>query len=354
MTNGRQARSATLTRLPIMLALVVHGPHDARVEAVPRPEPGPSELLVRVDRAGICGTDVELFTGEMAYYARGVTHYPLRLGHEWTGTVVAAGSASEGLWVGRRVIGDTMLGCGDCADCRGGRQHLCGQRREVGITDGWPGMLAEYALIPTRFAHYVPDAVSVTAAALVEPGANALRAVRAATVGPGDRLLIMGDGTIGLLATLFAVDAGAEVTVVGLRPDRLALAGRLGARHTLTASVLSGLDRSGYDAAIDATTDPTAPSTALGLVRPGGRLALIGLAETPSLIDTRDLVLADVTAVGILSASPALADVLRAYAAGLDPSPVVGEVIGLTEVPDRLAGRAPGGAGPKTLVDPHR
>ena len=131
-----------------MRALVVHGPHDARVDDVPVPEPAVGELLVRVDRAGICGTDVELFTGEMAYYARGRTHHPLRLGHEWTGTVVATGSASEGLWVGRRVIGDTMLGCGACADCRGGRQHVCADRREVGITDGWPGMLAEYAADP--------------------------------------------------------------------------------------------------------------------------------------------------------------------------------------------------------------
>lgn len=115
-------------------------------------------------------------------------------------------------------------------------------------------MLAEYALIPTRFAHYVPTAVGVDAAALVEPGANALRAVRASGAGTGDRLLIMGDGTIGLLATLFAVDAGAEVTVSGLRPDRLALAGRLGARHTLTAEAVSGLPPRSFDAVLDATT----------------------------------------------------------------------------------------------------
>ncbi len=337
-----------------MRALLVHGPHDARVDDVPVPTPGPGELLVRVDRAGICGTDVELFTGEMAYYARGRTHHPVRLGHEWTGTVVAAGSASEGLWVDRRVTGDTMLGCGSCPACRGGRQHVCDDRREVGVTDGWPGMLAAYGLIPTRFAHYVPDAVSTDAAALVEPGANALRAVRATAAAPGHRLLILGDGTIGLLATVFAVDAGADVTVAGLRPERLALAGRLGAAATVTADVLTGTAPASFDAVLDATSDPTAPATALTLVRPGGRLALIGLAGSPSLLDTRDLVLADVTAVGILSASPALADTLRAYAGGLDPTPVVGETVGLDQVPDRLAGIGGGGPGPKTLVDPHR
>lgn len=115
---------------------MVHGPGDARVESVPVPSPAAGELLVRVDRVGICGTDLELFTGEMAYFRLGRTHHPLRLGHEWTGTVLTAGSASEGLWVGRRVIGDTMLGCGACAACRAGRQHVCADRSEVGITDG--------------------------------------------------------------------------------------------------------------------------------------------------------------------------------------------------------------------------
>jgi threonine dehydrogenase-like Zn-dependent dehydrogenase len=337
-----------------MRALVVHGPHDARIDDVPVPEPAAGELLVRVDRAGICGTDVELFTGEMAYYARGRTHHPLRPGHEWTGTVVATGSASEGLWLGRRVIGDTMLGCGVCVDCRGGRQHVCPDRREVGVTDGWPGMLAEYALIPTRFAHYVPEGVSVDAATLVEPGANALRAVRATAVDAQSRLLILGDGTIGLLATLFAVAAGAEVVVCGLRPERLALAGRLGARRTVSVEALAEPAPEPYDAVLDATSDPSAPATALSLVRPGGRLALIGLSGEPSLLDTRDLVLADVTAVGILSASPALADTLRAYAAGLDPTPIVGETVGMDEVPARLAGHGGVGPGPKTLVDPRR
>ncbi|MDN5805239.1 MAG: alcohol dehydrogenase catalytic domain-containing protein, partial [Microlunatus sp.] len=335
-------------------ALVLHGPRDARVDRVAVPQPALGELLVRIELAGICGTDGELAAGTMAYFARGLTHFPLRPGHEWTGTVVAAGSASEGLWVGCRVVGDTMLGCGTCPACRGGRHHVCRQRREVGITDGWLGALSEYAVVPTRFAHYVPDSVAAEAAVLVEPGANALRAVRAAESRPGSTLLILGDGTIGLLAALFAVDAGAEVTVCGLRPDRLALAGRIGARHTLTTDTASQLPRSSYDAVLDATDDSASPASALDLVRPGGRVALIGLAERSSTIDTRDLVLSDVAAVGILSGSPALADTLRAYASGLDPTPVVGDIIALTDVPVRLAGLTSSGPGPKTLVDPWR
>ena len=289
----------------------------------------------------------------MAYYARGRTHHPLRLGHEWTGTVVAVGSASEGLWLDRRVIGDTMLGCGACPDCRGGRQHVCADRREVGVTDGWPGMLAEYALIPTRFAHYVPDAVSTTAAALVEPGANALRAVRAAvsttesTADPGRRHhRSAGDPVRGRCGRRgHGLRSATRPPRAGRSARRRAHRGRLGPGRDDRRDVRR---RAGRHVGPDSTGHRAVPGPA------GGRLALIGLSGEPSLIDTRDLVLADVTAVGILSASPALADTLRAYAGGLDPTPIVGETVGLDEVPARLSGHGGVGPGPKTLVDPHR
>ncbi len=108
-----------------MRAFVVTGPGLAGVQDVAPPEAAPGQVVVDVERAGICGTDVEFFTGEMAYLHQGHASYPLRLGHEWCGTVGAVGAGVDPDWLGRRVTGDTMLGCGHCHRCRDGRQHVC-------------------------------------------------------------------------------------------------------------------------------------------------------------------------------------------------------------------------------------
>lgn len=336
-----------------MRAFVVTAPREASVWEVDAPVPGERDLLVDVERVGICGTDVEFYTGEMAYLEQGLTHFPIRLGHEWTGTVVGLGPGADESWLGQRVTGDTMLGCGQCRFCLAGKHHVCPDRYEVGIQDGWPGALAEQLLVPQRFAHHIPDSVSVTAAALVEPGGNSLRAVDAA--GAGGRLLVLGSGTIGLLAAQFALARGFEVEVAGVRPGSLELARSLGVPVTRTIAELNELEGVHYDAVIDATSDASAPHLAAQLVDPGGRIVYIGLSGTPSHVDTRDLALKDVTAVGILSASPGLPGAIELFASGaVRPESIVSEVIGLAEVADRLEGRRgpDAGPGPKVHVDP--
>jgi threonine dehydrogenase-like Zn-dependent dehydrogenase len=286
----------------------------------------------------------------------------MRLGHEWCGTVRAVGSGVAPGWLGRRVTGDTMLGCRHCTRCRGGRQHLCERRYEIGIRGGWPGALAEQLPVPVTALHPLPDSVDVVAGAMVEPGGNALRAVDAAALRPGYRVLVWGSGTIGLLATLFALTRGAEVHVAGRDRSTLRLARDLGAHstwaapaHTAPAPAPESLPAQAYHAVIDATNAAEVPAAALDLVEPGGRLVYIGLSGEPSLIDTRSLVLKDVTAVGILSASPGLTGAIELYATGrVDPRPLVAATVGLHQVAEVLAGwRPPGaGAGPKVHVDP--
>ncbi|MDJ0334933.1 alcohol dehydrogenase catalytic domain-containing protein [Salinibacterium sp. G-O1] len=338
-----------------MRALVVTAPRRAEVQEVPEPVASPGELLVEVERVGICGTDVELYTGEMAYIEQGFTTFPLRLGHEWTGRVVAAGSPEDFAWVGRRVTGDTMLGCGRCEYCQAGHHHVCPKRFEVGIRDGWSGALAERMLIPTRFAFHIPDSVSVTAAALVEPGGNSLRAVRAANIEPGHRVLVLGSGTIGLLAAQFALAEGADVHVGGVREGSLALARSLGVQHTWQLDDLANGHEDEFDAVIEATSNEGMPALAVRLTKPAGRVVYIGLSSTPSLVDTRDVALKDITAVGILSASPGLAGAIASFASGaVVPDPIVSEVVALEDVPARLEGRRGEGAGPgpKVHVNP--
>jgi threonine dehydrogenase-like Zn-dependent dehydrogenase len=337
-----------------MRAFVITGPGSAEVRDVEPPEPGPGEVVVTVERAGLCGTDVELFTGELAYLRTGEASYPLRIGHEWCGVVSAAGPDAGPGWLGRRVTGDTMLGCGQCYRCRAGRHHLCADRFEIGIRRGWPGALAERLPVPVRALYPLPDAVDPALGALVEPGGNATRALRAAAVAPGGRLLILGPGTIGLLVAQLAAAADVDVHLLGETERSLRFASSLGFPRGWTAATLPELR---WDAVVDASNAPGLPALALDLVEPGGRVVCIGLAGQPSLADTRTAVLKDVTVVGILGGSAGLAGAIESYAAGrVDPRPLVAATVGLDQAAAVLAGaREPDwGDAPKVHVDPRR
>jgi threonine dehydrogenase-like Zn-dependent dehydrogenase len=333
-------------------AFVVTGPGRSEVADVESPRAAPGQVVIDVERVGVCGTDVEFFTGDMAYLHHGHAGYPIRLGHEWCGTVSAVGGDVDPGWLGRRVTGDTMLGCGKCDRCRGGRAHVCEDRYEVGIRGGFPGALAEQVAMPVTALYPLPDAVDGVAGALVEPGGSALRAVRGAALRPGERVLILGPGTIGLLAAMFALAQGATVHMLGLTRQSLDFAATLGVHGAWTEADLPRLP---FDAVIDASNDHGMPARALDLVEPGKRVVYVGVAGRPSVIDTRSLVLKDVTAVGILGASAGLAGTIEQYAAGsVDPRPLVAATVGLAEVGEVLAGWRPGGAGPgpKIHVDP--
>jgi threonine dehydrogenase-like Zn-dependent dehydrogenase len=337
-----------------MRAFVITGPRECGVQDVAPPAAGPGQVVVDVERAGLCGTDVEFFTGEMAYLHQGHARFPMRIGHEWCGTVSAVGDGVDPGWLGRRTTGDTMLGCGRCRRCLTGRQHVCDDRFEIGVRRGWPGALAEQMPVPVTALHPLPDPVDLTAGALVEPGGNALRSVQASCLAPGDRVLVLGPGTIGLLAALFALSAGAEVHVMGLSARSLDFARTLGLHGTWTAETLPGL---AFDAVIDCSNAAALPGLALDIVQPGKRVVYVGLAGAPSLVDTRTMVLKDVTAVGILSASPGMAPAIEHYASGsVDPRPLLSITVGLSEVGKVLAGWRPddAGPGPKVHVDPRR
>jgi 2-desacetyl-2-hydroxyethyl bacteriochlorophyllide A dehydrogenase len=335
-----------------MRAFVVTGPLQCEIQDVEKPAPARGQVVVDIERVGVCGTDVEFFTGEMAYLHQGHASYPMRLGHEWCGTVSSVGDDVDPRWVGRRTTGDTMLGCGRCRRCRKGLQHVCEDRFEVGIRGGFPGALAEQMAVPVTALHPLPDAVDAVAGALVEPGGNALRSVWAAALAPGDRVLVLGPGTIGLLVAQFALAQGAEVHVLGRSEWSIEFARTLRVHGAWTSADLPRLP---FDAVIDASNSPDLPAQALELVEPGKRVVYVGLAVTPSIIDSRTLVLKDVTAVGILSASPGLDGTIDHYASGLvDPRPLVAATVRLEDVGDVLRGSRPAGSGPgpKIHVDP--
>lgn len=331
-----------------MRAFVIEGPGRGAVHEVPEPGAGPGQVVVRVERAGVCGTDAELFAGTMPYLHDGSATHPLRPGHEWAGRVDELGDGVDAAWLGTRVTGDTMIGCGRCGRCRAGRHHVCADRFEIGIRGGWPGALAERVLVPVTALHRLPDDLSPAVAALVEPAGTAWRAADAARAAPRTRVCVWGPGTIGLLTLLFCRAGGAEVDVVGPDPASRELALRLGAR---AAHHPDGAP-DGFDAVIDASTGSGVPARAVEQVEPGGRVVLVGLAGEPSLFDTRRAVLRDVTVTGLLAASLGLAPAIDAFARGaVRPEPIVGRVVGLDEVAAVLSARGDGRA-PKVQVAP--
>ncbi|THF82173.1 zinc-dependent alcohol dehydrogenase [Cohnella fermenti] len=279
-----------------MRALVWHGPQVLALEETKRPEPGPGELLLRVDAVGICGSELEGYRGHSA-----VRQAPLVMGHEFAGTVVAvgtsvgaeplaagAGSGADSL-LGRRVVVNPLLACGVCPRCLEGRPNVCRQRRIVGIHR--PGAFADYVTVPSRSAILLPDGMDAALASLAEPLAVCVHGLRLGTpegASPPD-LLVLGAGPIGLLALQAARAAGTgRALVVDRQPPRLAVARALGAEACLPEEAeavcreLFGED--GPGTAVDAVGVRQTREAAIRLVGAGGRVVLVGLGQDDSLL----------------------------------------------------------------------
>lgn len=269
---------------------VARGEGHVELCDVPAPSPGPSQVLVEVAAAGICGTDLHIYHDEF------ITHPPVVLGHEVAGRVVALGEGVDGVEVGARVTTETYVStCGTCRYCRSGHVNLCLARRSIG--SAVDGGFTRYLVVPASNVHPLPDGVSDHAGALTEPLACVVHAVLGArAVQPGDVAVIAGPGAIGLLTLQVARAAGASVVVLGTAADaeRLELALRLGADYALD---VEGDDVEGFDVGTlvrDLTPDGLgadvvfecsgagpAAQQLLTLVRRRGRYVQIGLFGRP-------------------------------------------------------------------------
>jgi threonine dehydrogenase-like Zn-dependent dehydrogenase len=262
-----------------MLAAVYHGPEDLRLERVAVPAIAEDELLLRVESASICATDLRIVAGGHRQYPQGVVRIP---GHEVAGIVQEAGPAAGGVGRGQRVFIAPNMGCGDCRECRRGHNNLCRRFDAFGITLN--GAFAQYmrvtgAAIRQGNVIPLPETVDFDAAALAEPLACVLRGQDAVDVSPGDAVLVMGAGPIGLLHVLLARQRGARLVIVSdLVPQRLAAARALGAdlavdigEQDLAARVLAATG-GGADVVIVAAPAPQAMEQAPGLAAVRGRM----------------------------------------------------------------------------------
>lgn len=297
-----------------MRAAVFHGPKDVRVEAVPEPPPlGPHEVLLEIDRAGICGTDSsEYLHGpnqlpiERRHHASGHVG-PLIIGHEMLGKVSAVGGGVEGLAVGDRVVPGAGMWCGECDWCRAGKTNLCERYYTLGLQAN--GGMAELVNVPERMCQTVPEACSDRSAAVAQPLAVGLHAVSRARVAAGYSVAIIGVGGIGffILAGALAEGAG-PVVAIDVEPNRLDRASAYGASARVnpreedpTTALLQMTDGIGFDVVFEASGAETAPELAQAIVRRGGTILLVGLHKQPRAFDVTDLVLREVELVATLA-----------------------------------------------------
>jgi L-iditol 2-dehydrogenase len=270
-----------------MLAIrkLARGVANVSVEELPAPVAGPEEVVVEVDSAGICGTDLHIYLDEFE------TAPPVTIGHEFAGRIVETGKNVRDWQPGERVTAGTYFStCGHCRHCHGGRPNLCLERQSIGSKRD--GAFARYVVIPAKNLYRVPDEVDLESAALTEPLACTIHGVLSvAKVQAGDNVVIAGPGPIGLLALQLAKVAGATVALLGTEVDRarLELANQLGADHSIDVTGVSDIQTlvqdlfhaEGADLVIECSGAAPAADTLLRLVRRGGRYCQMGLFGRP-------------------------------------------------------------------------
>jgi 2-desacetyl-2-hydroxyethyl bacteriochlorophyllide A dehydrogenase len=257
-----------------MRAAIIDVPGTVRVGDVPDPKPEPRHVVLKVGACGICGTDLHIADGHFP-----PTPYPIVPGHEFAGEIVEVGADVTGWAVGDRVAVDPSLFCGYCGPCRDGRGNLCENWNATGDTVN--GAFAEYVAVPAANCYRLPDHLTWQQGALVEPLSCAVHGVRRIGVEAGERFLVVGAGTMGLLMQQLLQSAGATVSVVDRDDKRLGRARDLGAAATGTA--VSELDDR-FDAAVDATGAAPAIEAAFDSLRRGGRLLVFGVAPAEARI----------------------------------------------------------------------
>jgi L-iditol 2-dehydrogenase len=311
-------------------AVLIERPHEVAYVELERPVPGVGEVLVQSHVAGVCRTDLEMLHGGLTD-PRWV-RFPLVPGHEWSGTVAELGEDVTDLAVGERVVCEGMIPCNRCRRCKEGETQLCLNYDQIGFTRG--GGYGEYVLVPRHVVHRLPDAVSFAAGVLVEPAACVLRGIERARPRLGESLGVIGIGTLGSLALALArLYAPGALIGYGVRREELEFAERLGAHavvHVAEEDPVASTQRhvgGGLDLVIETAGAVEAVELATRLVRPGGRVVLLGIAGEGKVLElpADRIMFGDMNVIGSCSYSTAAwSDVVRLLEGGLvDLDPIV-------------------------------
>jgi threonine 3-dehydrogenase len=269
---------------------------------LPEPTIGPNDVLIKINKTAICGTDMHIFHWDA--WAQRSIKVPMAVGHEYSGTIVALGSEVRGFDVGDRVSGEGHITCGHCRNCRAGRRHLC--RNTVGVGVDRQGCFAEYLSLPAVNAFKLPDSISDDVASILDPFGNAVHTALTFDM-VGEDVLIAGAGPIGIMAVAVARFVGARhIVITDVNDYRLELAARMGATRTVNVATHTVDDtmadlgmQEGFDVGLEMSGNPSALREMLRTMHHGGRMALLGIPPEETAIDWTQVIFKGLNIKGI-------------------------------------------------------
>jgi len=302
LVKSRPEPGIWMERVPIPEIVKSRPEPGIWMERVPIPEIGPNDVLIKIRKTAICGTDVHIYKWDQ--WARATVPVPLVTGHEFVGTVADFGSAVTGYHVGQRVSGEGHIVCGQCRNCRAGRGHLC--RNTLGVGVHRPGAFAEYLCLPQHNVVPIPDDVPDEIAAIFDPLGNAVHTALSFDL-VGEDVLVTGAGPIGIMGALVAQAVGArKVVITDINPVRLELARTLGIHHVVDASKEKLADvmrqegmREGFDVGLEMSGSAVAFRDMIDTMNNGGKIAILGIAPTGFEIDWNKVIFKMLTLKGI-------------------------------------------------------
>ncbi len=339
-----------------MRALVKARPEEGLWMAeVPVPEIGHNDVLIRIHKSSICGTDVHIWNWD--HWSQGRIPLGMHVGHEYVGRIAALGSEVTGYALGERVTGEGHIVCGHCRRCRAGQRHLC--RDAVGVGVDRPGAFAEYLSLPASNLFRVPDSVSDEVATIFDPFGNAAHTALSFDL-VGEDVLVTGAGPIGAMAVAIASHVGVRnVIATDVNPSRLELARTMGATRVVdvstedlrTVMAEQGMEE-GFDVGLEMSGNPGAFRQLLGEMAHGGRVAMLGIFADDVAIDWGQVIFKGLRIKGVYGREMfetwyKMASLLQA---GLDLTPLITHRFGIDDFAEAFAVTAGGNSG-KVILD---
>ena len=299
-----------------MKAVHVSSPGHVEVTDLPMPEPAPGDALLRVRFAGVCGSDLQTFTGNQPFAT-----YPRIPGHEFSAEIVEVNGEAPGLEQGMLVTGNPYFNCGVCSPCQRGLVNCCESNETMGVHRD--GAFREYLTMPIERV-YPGESLSAEQLAMIEPFSIGFHAANRAQVSPGDKVLVLGAGAIGIFALLSAKLKGASVWIADILPPRLEVAQQMGADGVILLTEVEDIeaaareltDNNGFDVVLEATGVPESFLNAMAAAMYGGRITLIGNGKREVSFNQSLIIKKELTILGSRNSLEAFRPLIKHVAAG--------------------------------------